>query len=700
MKQEGLNYIDISSGHTKQDRWVTIWRKTMTVCAVMAFALLVACTGRQAKAPVTDVFDETNLPEAERLIREAMSVYDSERIQEITDSLEEAGDISAVTANYYRGGAAANKGMLKVAEHRLKQATANSQPEAADLRVYLKAKALLSRILSSEGDYEGALNEALPTLAIMDSLGNKDFGDITQLLIVIGECQQYLHMPSEAAANFSHAYALLQKWMDADTTGNEMPRIILRLDNIATSYIHATEYAKAKNWLDREDSALSIYVTKPRVIEKQADFLRGSIQLDLAAMCQQLGQTEEAAQHYNEHLKTVFSQRNVALINATDYLMLAGRYAEAADNYIQLDQVFQKRDLNVSLDNIGTYLLPKMRANVLAGRKDSAIAVGMMIYECYDSALIRQKHDATAELATVYETQEKERKIAEQQIRLSRGRTSGLVVVIIALVVFFTVMDIYRRKSAKRLAKVNAAKERMEGELSIARDIQMSMVPSTFPKAEGFEMYASMMPAKEVGGDLYSYLQKGDVLYFCVGDVSGKGVPASLFMAQATRLFHTLASQDMKPVEIANHMNAELTEDNEQGMFVTMFIGLLNLKLNLFEYCNAGHNPPVLGNADGQLSFLKMKPNAPIGLWPGLEYVGESIEFFKDRMLFLYTDGLNEAEDTELNQFGNERLLNILHQTHLCTAKQVVEALAQEVDRHRNGAEPNDDLTMMCIMLS
>lgn len=673
--------------------------KTLIASLVMASALLLACTDKQDKAPVASIFDETNLPRAEKLIREAMRAYDSRRILAITDSLEKAGDISAVTANYYRGGAAANKGMLKVAEYRLKQATANSQPEVADLRVFLKAKALLSRILSSEGDYEGALNEALPTLAMMDSLGNKDFGDITQLLIVIGECQQYLHMPSEAATNFSHAYALLQKWMDADTTGNEMPRIILRLDNIATSYIHATKYAKAKEWLDREDSALAIYVTKPGVVEKQADFLRGTIQLDQAAMCQLLGRTEEAAQHYNEHLKTVFSQRNVALINATDYLMMAGRYAEAADNYTRLDQVFLKRDLDISLENIGTYLLPKMRANILAGRKDSAIAVGMMIYECYDSALIRQKRDATAELATVYETQEKERKIAEQQIRLSRGRTSGLVVVIIALVVFFTIMDIYRHKSAKRLAKVNAAKERMEGELSIARDIQMSMVPSTFPKAEGFEMYASMMPAKEVGGDLYSYYQKGDVLYFCVGDVSGKGVPASLFMAQATRLFHTLASQDMKPAEIANRMNAELTEDNEQGMFVTMFIGLLNLKLNLFEYCNAGHNPPALGNADGQFSFLDLEPNAPIGLWPELEYVGESIEFFKDRVLFLYTDGLNEAEDTELNQFGNERMLNILRQMHFSSAKQIVEALAQEVDRHRNGAKPNDDLTMMCIIL-
>lgn len=452
--------------------------KTMMACLMMVSVILLSCTDKQGKAPVTNIFDETNLPAAEKLIREAMSVYDSQRIQELTDSLEKAGDISAVTAEYYRGGAAANKGMLKVAEHRLKRATADSQPDPADLRVYLKARALLSRILSSEGDYEGALNEALPTLAMMDSLGNKDYGDITQLLIVIGECQQSLHMPSEAAANFSHAYTLLRKWMDADTNGSDMPRIILRLDNIATCFIHATEYKTAKRWLDREDSVLAIYVTKPGAVEKQADFLRGTIQLDQAAMCLQLGRTEEAERHYEEHLKTIFSQRNVALINATDYLMMAGRYAEAADNYTHLDQVFQKRDLDLSLENIGTYLLPKMRANVLAGRKDSAIAVSMQIYECFDSAFNRLKMDATAELATVYETQAKERQIAEQQIRLSRARVIALVVSIIALSVFFTIFHISRQRAAKRLAKVNAAKERMEGELSIARDIQMSMVPS------------------------------------------------------------------------------------------------------------------------------------------------------------------------------------------------------------------------------
>jgi serine phosphatase RsbU (regulator of sigma subunit) len=506
-------------------------------------------------------------------------------------------------------------------------------------------------------------------------------------------------MFDEATVSFAKAYTFLRKWMETDTTGKDMPRIILRLDNIATSYIHTSEYAKAKMWLDREDSALAIYSQKPNVVEKQADFLKGTIQLDLAAMCQQLGLSEEAARHYDEHRKTVFSERNVALINATDYLMLAGRYAEAADNYTHLDQVFLKRDLDLSLDNIGTYLLPKMRANIMAGRKDSALAVGMKIIECYDSALTRQKQDAAAELATLYDTQGKAHQIAEQQMHLSRVRILMLVVAIIALTMFFIIFTVIRHRAAKRLARVNAAKERMESELSIARDLQMSMVPSVFPEVEGFDMYASMAPAKEVGGDLYSYFQKGEIIYFCIGDVSGKGVPASLFMAQTTRLFHTLASQNLKPAEIATHMNTELTEDNEQGMFVTMFIGLLNLKLNLFEYCNAGHNPPALGNADGQFSFLDMESNAPIGLWPGLEYVGESIDFFKGRLLFLYTDGLNEAEDTEQHQFGDDRLLEILHHTHFTSAKQVVEVLAQEVDRHRNGAEPNDDLTMMCIKL-
>ena len=167
-------------------------------------------------------------------------------------------------------------------------------------------------------------------------------------------------------------------------------------------------------------------------------------------------------------------------------------------------------------------------------------------------------------------------------------------------------------------------------------------------------------------------------------------------MAQATRLFRTLASQQMMPAEICTRMNDALSgDDNESGMFVTFFLGLVDLQTGHLDFCNAGHNPPVL---DGQ--FMNMKPNAPIGLWPGLEYEGEAIDTIKGRQLFLYIDGLNEAENTEQQQFGEDRLLDILRTSHFDSARQVVESLGAEVERHRNGAEPSDDLTMMCLSLS
>ena len=206
------------------------------------------------------------------------------------------------------------------------------------------------------------------------------------------------------------------------------------------------------------------------------------------------------------------------------------------------------------------------------------------------------------------------------------------------MIAFFLTYTIYRRRAQQHLAEAHeklqkaydqleettAIKERIESELRIARDIQMSMVPTIAPDHEGLDLYASMTPAKEVGGDLYGYLLLGDSLYFCIGDVSGKGVPASLFMAQTTRLFRTLATQHMMPAEIATRMNAALAEDNEQGMFVTMFLGLIDLNTGRLDFCNAGHNPPLIKNDDWE--YLQMVPNAPIGLWTGLEYEGEQVE--------------------------------------------------------------------------
>ena len=250
----------------------------------------------------------------------------------------------------------------------------------------------------------------------------------------------------------------------------------------------------------------------------------------------------------------------------------------------------------------------------------------------------------------------------------------------------------------EELKATTAQKASIESELNVASSIQMSMLPSVFPNREGLDMYASMTPAKEVGGDLYGYLLIGDSLYFCVGDVSGKGVPASLFMAQVTRLFRTLANQQMPPAEICTRMNEALSGDeNPTTMFVTMFIGLVDLKTGHLSFCNAGHNPPVIGGGETRGEFLEMLTNFPIGVLPDLKFEGEEIGSIKGRPLFIYTDGLNEAENKEHAQFGDGRLLDILRNTHFESARQVIETLAAEVERHRDGADPNDDLTMMCL---
>jgi len=220
-------------------------------------------------------------------------------------------------------------------------------------------------------------------------------------------------------------------------------------------------------------------------------------------------------------------------------------------------------------------------------------------------------------------------------------------------------------------------------------------VPHEFPECPQLDLYASMVPAKEVGGDLYDFILLDNVLYFCLGDVSGKGVPASLFMAQSTRLFRALAKQQMSPAEIATRLNAELAENNENGMFVTMFIGVANLDTGHLDFCNAGHNPPVFKG-----EFMEMLPNAPIGLWPELDYEGESVDNIKGEPLFIYTDGLNEAENEAHDQFGDDHLLEVMRSYTYVNARETIEMLQHEVALHVAGASPSDDLTMLCLKIN
>jgi serine phosphatase RsbU (regulator of sigma subunit) len=314
-----------------------------------------------------------------------------------------------------------------------------------------------------------------------------------------------------------------------------------------------------------------------------------------------------------------------------------------------------------------------------------------------------QMNEFDTELSITYaENEVKEQELANDRLLLMAGGA------IAALIIAFLALYGYRshkhtnqmkhahnqlREAYDQLEETTKAKERIESELRIAREIQKRMLPRVFPRRRDVDLYAMMTPAKEVGGDLYGYALIDNLLYFCVGDVSGKGVPAALYMAEVTRMFRTLVDGKLTPNAIATRLNHALSEDNEQGMFVTMFIGLIDLTSGHMEFCNAGHNPPLL---DGQ--FMEMETNAPIGLWPELDYEGEEVNNMHGKTLFVYTDGINEAENKNKEQFGDERLKALLQQD-LGDARQTSETIHKAVAEFVGDAEPSDDFTKMCIKL-
>ena len=382
------------------------------------------------------------------------------------------------------------------------------------------------------------------------------------------------------------------------------------------------------------------------------------------------------------------------------------------------------RTLEYTNDKTELISVRRQRAEILEGmgRYKEAAKLYNEMYIINDSINVHDTKRQLTEMNTLLHVDELKAKQAQEQAeqqRLGIIIIASIIVLALAIFLFFRIRSARRLKIAHekledahgkleathqelltaydQLEETTIAKERIESDLRIARDIQMSMVPSTFPDRPDLDLYAAMTPAKEVGGDLYGYVLNGDRLYFALGDVSGKGVPASLFMAQATRLFRTLAAQGITPAKIATQMNDALSgDDNERGMFVTMFIGLLDLTTGHLDFCNAGHNPPVL-IGDGTTEFIEMIPNAPIGLWPGMEFEGEEIADITNQPLFVYTDGLNEAENRQQEQFSDEKLLEILQTTPFESSENTVELLREEVEKHRDGAEPNDDLTMLCV---
>ena len=251
-------------------------------------------------------------------------------------------------------------------------------------------------------------------------------------------------------------------------------------------------------------------------------------------------------------------------------------------------------------------------------------------------------------------------------------------------------------KDQKKFKELNDRKERMENELRIARAIQMSMIPKIFPpfpERKDLDMSATIVPAKEVGGDLYDFFIRDEKLIFCIGDVSGKGIPASLVMAVTRSLFRTVSAHEDNPAAIVRIMNDSMAEVNESNMFVTFFIGILDLASGHLRYCNAGHNAPLI--LTDAKHYLPVESNLPLGVLAGFEFKEQEAVMAYDDAIFLYTDGLTEAENGAHELFGDDRMNDVLSTRRSSNAH--MEAIKNAVAEFVGEAPQSDDLTMLFI---
>ena len=258
----------------------------------------------------------------------------------------------------------------------------------------------------------------------------------------------------------------------------------------------------------------------------------------------------------------------------------------------------------------------------------------------------------------------------------------------------FDTMQQSLKQYVEELKVSTAAKASIESELNVAQSIQMSMLPKTFPafpERKDIELYAALTPAKGVGGDLYDFFIHDEKLFFCIGDVSGKGVPASLVMAVTRTLFRNISAHTAEPSHIVETMNMNISEGNDNNMFVTLFVGVLDLATGHLCYCNAGHDAPYVNG-----TLLPCNPNLPVGAMPDMTFTEQETMIAPDSTLFLYTDGLTEAESATYELFGMQRITNVIKDFN-GSPQQLIETMTDAVHKFVGDTEQSDDLTMLAI---
>lgn len=409
---------------------------------------------------------ESKANKADSIIFDAGYIKDYEGMRALADSFEMSGDITPLNANRWRGASYYREGNNTMAEICFRKALESKIMSEQDLVSYIKSARRLSEILLVKGDYEGSLSIAIPAVEKMDEAGIGSDIDYAILLNTIGCCQLNLGHDEEAKESFVTAREHYVTRWQSDSTSRGLQEAVVGTVYTSMAYINTRKYNEAIYWIDRSEMLLKKYEEMPDARTEYFDEYQGRIAIMRSVAREGLGDEEEATEAYKAFLKTNYSKTPVGHINATDYLIVAKRYDEAAYNYRYLEQALRQWGMGLSLDNIQLYLLPKYYANAEAGRIDSAHAMGAFILSVLDSVITDQKDNTAAELATIYHTNQKDAQIVQQQADMQRSRWINTMIILALVTIFFVIYTLHRRRAQKSLAAANKKLEETNTQLS------------------------------------------------------------------------------------------------------------------------------------------------------------------------------------------------------------------------------------------
>ena len=418
--------------------------KTIVLFVVLVAALFTSCKDQRVTPQHVAV---------DSLINIAYQARNYDSILSLANLHQQEGTLSTIEACYWRGYAYSRLRKMRMAEMEWKNAVAQTIETDADLAYYAKSANRLAGLLYLKADYAGAIRVALPAIHLLKEKQYTLNNDYSNLLTFIGSCELKLGHPADAARNYDQAWQAYQQITQANYNIDSYTSSIVGLVTIVDAYIQTGHYQEALDWTTHLGNMLQQCRQLPGVRDAYIDKQWARLCLYRASALEGLGKKEEAAQSYQLALQTQYAKTGDGKVEASNYLMEAHRWNEAANNLQVLAAQLATYDFKMSQEAIHTYLLPKYIANVKANRLDSAIAVGIWICQALDSAIVWQKRDDAAELATIYETQQKENELMEQRSSLSDQRLLTVYITLVLVILGFGLFIFFHHRSAVRLEK-------------------------------------------------------------------------------------------------------------------------------------------------------------------------------------------------------------------------------------------------------